>query len=565
LRFAQLLASIRPVIHHVELQLLLLLLTAAVVGVGARYLRVPYTLALVAAGIALGFADLSELAEFELSADLLLFLLLPALLFEAAFHIEWEEFRRELVPILMLAVFGVLVAVSATAGLAYAALGLTGLAPGFELAHAFIFAAVIAATDPISVLALFRELGVGRRLYLLVEGESLLNDGIAVVVFTIVLVVFGISWAGKPPPVLDGTGEIASHALVTLVRMAIGGALIGATIGGIVSFVTRQIDDHLIEITLTMLVAYGSFLVAETIHVSGVLSTVCAGLMVGSVGATKGMSPATKNAVEDFWEYMAFLANSLIFLLVGLQLDIGQLAGTLGAIVLGFVVMIGARALAVYTMVPLANTISREVVPRVWRHVMVWGGLRGSLSMVLVLILPADLPGKAVLVNVVFGVVALSLFVQGLTMRPLLRKLGLLGSDPDQMYHRARTREIAAQRALEELEHLRAEGFISGQASDALEDWYQNRRKDAAVDAMSGAGRSELDEQLTEGLRRLADAERESLRRSRRAGLIAESALAELDTEILDRLHKLEHAEESGEDALSAHLSKLFESKKSDE
>ena len=158
-------------IHHVETQILIMLLVAAIVGMGARWLRMPYTLALVVAGLVLGFVDLPALSGIELSADLLLLLLLPALLFEAAFHIEWPDFRRDAGPILLLAVVGVLMAVAATTGLLYLALGQSGLVEGFGWQHALIFASVIAATDPISVLAIFKELGVTRRLYLLIEGR----------------------------------------------------------------------------------------------------------------------------------------------------------------------------------------------------------------------------------------------------------------------------------------------------------------------------------------------------------------------------------------------------------
>ena len=542
-------------IHQIETQILILLVIAAFVAIGARRFRLPYTLALVVAGLVLGFVDLPSLSGLQLDADLLLLLLLPALLFEAAFHIEWSDFRRESVSILTLAVPGVLLAVALTGALVYAGLNLTGLIPAFAWAHAFLFAAVIAATDPISVLALFRELGVTRRLYLLVEGESLLNDGIAVVVFTIVLAVFGIS--GEVGRDLTSAGDILSYGLVTFVRMAVGGALIGGVIGGLTSFLTRQLDDHLVEVTLTTIVAYGSFLLAEELHCSGVLSTVTAGLVMGSVGARHGMSPLTKNAVEDFWEYMAFLANSFIFLLVGLRLEAASLMRDLPAVGVAFAAVVIARAITVHAGVPLANRFSYEKVPMAWRHVMVWGGLRGSLSMVLILTLPDDFPGKAVLVNLVFGVVALSLFLQGLTMRPFMARLGLLtGRVLNEDYAIARTRVMAASRAIEKLDKLRADRLVSKSPYRELRRWYESRLAEAEHSATAEAGTSEFDEQVVEGLQRLCEVERETIRRAASLGVVTPHAAAELESEIAQRLARLEEAEQEGEQRLREYLDK---------
>ena len=543
-------------IHHVEVQVLILLLVAAFVAMGARRFRLPYTLALVVAGLVLGGLHLNVLADVELNADLLLLLLLPALLFEAAFHIDLREFRRNIAPIFTLAVPGVVLATAAAALFVYLGLGRTGLVPGFGWREAWLFAAVIAATDPVSVLALFKEFGVAKRLYLVVEGESLLNDGVAVVMFVIVTGAYGLSSTHVMPE--DTT--LLVYGLETFGRMAIGGALIGAALGAGFSVLTRQIDDHLIETTLTTILAYGSFLVAEQLHLSGVLSTVFAGIVAGSVGAREGMSASTRNAVEDFWEFAGFIANSFIFLLVGLELEPTNLVAAGVASIVAFIAVWLARAATVYTGVPLANRWGRPL-PTSWTHVIVWGGLRGSLSMVLILTLPTDFEGRSILVTLVFGVVALSLFVQGLTMGPLLRRLGLLeGKARHDAYERARATSVMSRRALEELEALERDGLVAPQVSERLRDWYRRLGKVAERQAREALGSAQVVEQLAEAMRRLIEAERLALREVEHAAIVDAEIAESLDRALLLRLAALDEVHGLAPEDLEQRLQGLLDS-----
>lgn len=544
-------------IHHVEVQVLILLLVAAVVGMGARRFRLPYTLALVVAGLLLGGLDLQILHDVELNAELLLLLLLPALLFEAAFHIDLTEFRRNIAPIFTLAVPGVLLASGACAGLLYLSLGASGLVEGFGWREAWLFSVVIAATDPVSVLALFRQFGVAKRLYLVVEGESLLNDGVAVVLFVVVTGVYGLSTDSHAMP---EDASLAAYGLETFLRMGGGGALVGAVLGGAFTVLTRQIDDHLIETTLTTLLAYGSFLVAEEMHCSGVLSVVFAGIVAGSYGARWGMSASTRNAVEDFWEFAAFLANSFIFLLVGLELEPWRLWHEGLAILVAFVAVALARAVVVYVGVPISNRLSTPL-PRAWSHVLVWGGLRGSLSMVLVLTLPTDFAGRTLLVTLVFGVVGLSLFVQGLTMGPLLGRLGLLaGKQRHDAYERARAASIMTRRALDELDALERDGLVEVQVAGRLRAWYEDRHRRAGEDARAALGAAQISEQLGEAVRRLAEAERRGVREAEHAEIVDVEVAEQLDREIVLRLLSLHEASEDPA-KLSATLDEVLRAK----
>jgi CPA1 family monovalent cation:H+ antiporter len=339
--------------------------------------------------------------------------------------------------------------------------------------------------------------------------------------------------------------------------MGVGGALVGAVLGAAFTLLTRQIDDHLIETALSLVLAYGSFLVAESLHCSGVLSCVFAGIVAGSYGAKLGMSPASRNAVEDFWELAAFVANSFIFLLVGLELRPAELWGEAGAVVVAFVAVALARALTVYTAIPIANRFAAPV-PRAWKHAMVWGGLRGSLSMVLILTLPTSLATRSLLVGLVFGAVALSLFVQGLSMGPLLRRLGLLqGKQRHDDYERARATSIMSRRALDELEALHRDGLVEPEIAARLRRWSESRGEAADKRAQEVMGAAQISEQLAETVRRLAEAERRGIREAEHAAIVDVEIAEELDRAVALRLLLLEQAEGDPQE-LDAALEKVL-------
>lgn len=388
----------------------LLLVIAAIVAMLARRLRLPYTVGLTLAGVVLAMArsgfDIHASFDVHLSKELIFTAFLPPLIFEAAFHIEWRALRTDALVVLTLATLGVLVSS------AVAVVGLHYLA-AWPWAAALLLGLLISATDPVSVIATFKEAGVTGRLRLLVESESLFNDGTVAVLYSVALV----TAAGQTPTVAG----VTSGVLLTIA----GGLTCGALVGGAVILLAGRTEDHLIEITFSTVAAYGSFLLAEHFHLSGVLATLTAGLLVGNTGSLGAFSDRGREAVQSFWEYLGFVANSLIFLLIGIRLVAEDVLGVLAVALLVVILATVGRGAAVYACCGLFAGSARRVSMS-HQHLLVWGGLRGALALALALGLPSGVPKRDAIASVAFAVVAFSVVVQGLTITPLLRRLGEL-------------------------------------------------------------------------------------------------------------------------------------------
>ena len=382
---------------------LVLLLVAAVVAMLTRRLRLPYSVGLVAAGMVLSLLPFSP--RISLTKELIFTALLPPLIFEAAFQLRWTELRRDLAVISILATLGVVASGAITAT------GMHFLAH-WQWTSAIVFGSLIAATDPVSVIATFREAGAHGRLRLLVEAESLFNDGTAAVALAIAAA-FAL---GRPLTTLDGI----TMAWVT----AGGGVVCGILVGGFILLLAGRTEDHLVELTFTTVAAYGSFLFADYFNMSGIFATITAGLMLGNLGMFGGKtSERRREAVQAFWEYAAFVANSLVFLLIGMhETSQNVLAVWLPSLIAVLFVTAG-RAAAIYPICAMF-TITKHRVDLRHQHALFWGGLRGALALALALGLPEGVPARADIITVSFAVVAFSIFVQGLTMPPLLRALG---------------------------------------------------------------------------------------------------------------------------------------------
>lgn len=430
--------------------------------------HIPYTLLLVIVGLGLAFVDVRLVV---LSPQLILLIFLPPLLFEAAWNLKWADLKRDLLPICLFAVLGVVVAIAGVA------VSLHQFA-GVSLTTALLIGASLSATDPVSVTAVFRELGVPNRLTTLMEGESLFNDGMAVVAFGfLVALPLGTAQLGFQPLLLE---------LLSVVGI---GVAVGGLIGFGISYLTQRFDLPQVEQSLTLVSAYATYLITEDLGGSGVIGVVTCGLILGNFGSRIGMNPRTRIFVSEFWEFLAFFVNSIVFLLIGDQMRFTALADNLGIIAVTIVAMTVMRAVAILVLSYLSQLLQAAPITLGEQTVLWWGGLRGSVAIALALSVPTILPARESIIATVFGVVLFTLLVQGLTTKPLLQKLNLLGEQPlREQYMELVARQVALNRVLQHLQtnpppgitpefYRYQETLIKGEISDLQTDVDQLRRE----------------------------------------------------------------------------------------
>lgn len=511
--------------------------------------RVPYTVALVIVGLA--FTFLPERLELDITKELILSLLVPPLVFEGALHISWERLKRNLLPILLMAVIGVIVGTWIVGQILITFLDIPPAA-------AFAFGALISATDPVAVIAFFRTLGVSKRLATLVEGESLFNDGTAIVIFNLALVAGAAAATGttSDPAIRLTLGDVGAFLAVSA-----GGLAVGFIVSMVANYaIFRPVDNRLIETTVTMVIVFGSFLIAEQIqvteslHMSGILAVVAAGIYFGNV-TPQHMRPGTRLAVNSFWEVFSFAATSIIFLLIGLGIDIREFISinNLRSVAIAVAAVLFSRALVVYSATWLSGRLG-TAVPLPFRHVIFWGGLRGAISLALALGLSPTQFGEEQIgvVNqlrlMTFGVVLFTLLVQGMTTGPLLRRLGLAEKPVQDIERQRRLGRLYATRAgQQEIDRLHDTGVLSGTVWTALADAYRdevNQRGQEVLELLHEFPGLEP-EIIVQARRAALRAERTALIDALRRDLVSEQIQHELLEEIDARLSALDKIEKS--------------------
>jgi monovalent cation:H+ antiporter, CPA1 family len=384
-----------------------MLAIAILVAWAVRRTAIPSTVALVLVG--LGITVLRPNLGLVVTPELVLVVFLPGLIFEAAFNTRIEDLRPSIVTVLVLAIPGVLI----TAALVAVVLN---VAVGLPLELAFVVGAIVSATDPAAVIATFKRLRAPRHLATIVDAESLLNDGTAIVLFALAL------------EFVAGGGSVGGAVVSFIVIVGVS-SIIGLVAGVVGGWLVGRVDDHVLEIGVTVVLAYGTYLLADGLHVSGVIATVVAAVACGTVVRRDPRDRRAAEAIDTVWEFLAFFLTAFAFLLVGFVITPEELVGAFAPIAWTLAAIEIARAIAVYGLVGLPDRLlgrgrGGPRLPLSWLHVMFWSGLRGAVAVALALSLPDDLPQRSLLQNITFGVVLVTLIVHGTTAELVVRRTG---------------------------------------------------------------------------------------------------------------------------------------------
>lgn len=505
-----------------------LLVIAALVAIGVSYLRLPYTVALVAVGLFLGFGGAFETGL--LNHDVILLVLLPPILFEGAINMDLSDLRVRWAQVGTLAFVGTGIVVTVIASTLHF---LGDLAWPF----AVLLGVMLAPTDPVSVLAIFKEHGVSAGLRTLLEGESLFNDALSVVVF---LIASEIALGSGEVTVAGAIFEFGAEVLI--------GVGAGALVGFVAHRLMRTMENHLVETTLSLATAFGAYLVAHQTGGSGIIATVIAGLLIGNYGTRFAMSAQSRVVLSDFWEVIAFIANSLLFLLMGVEFDAAALVDprVITITMLGIAAMLVSRGIVSWgVLAPFDRDGAGRGIPAAWKPAIFWGGLRGAIPIALVLgIDPENRVFEDVdAVPVVFGVVLFSLLVQGTTYRPLLARLGLIGHSEEAIaYEEALAHALVLRASRTELQTMADRGEVSRRIHDELMDDIEPEldEAEAQLDRMALDTETVRHSQIQRTARRLAAAQRAELTEASRRGLLSDQVVARYS-------ERIERALEEGE------------------
>jgi Na+:H+ antiporter len=390
-----------------------LITVAALLALAVRRLPVPYSVALVIFGLAASLVVHDP--ELRVNPEIVLFVLLPGLIFEAAYRLDLHDLRRTFGGVALLAVPGVVISAAAVAVVLH-------LATGLSIELGLVVGAMVSATDPVAVIAVFRRMRSPTRLATLVEAESLFNDGTGLVLFAITVRSVGVG--------IDPIGAAGSF-VVTVV----GSTIVGLMVGYVGARVIASVNDHLIELTVSLATAYGTYLIADWLHESGIIATVIAGVMLGNLGRDMAMTQRTREAIDTVWEFVAFLFTALVFILIGLAASASDLVNSVPWIAWAVVAVIAGRIVVIYGLLGPASLIRARLsrgrpIPAAWLHVMMLAGLRGAVASAMALSLPADFPQRSLLVAVTFGVVLFTLVIQGGTAEWVVQRLGVGAARP---------------------------------------------------------------------------------------------------------------------------------------
>jgi Na+/H+ antiporter len=513
-------------VHDVELVLISLLVAVAGLATIARAANVPFPIVLVVGGLVLGFVP--GLPEVELEPHLVLVIFLPPLLYSAAFFANLHDLRRDLRAISMMAVGLVLLTMCTVAVVAHA------LVDGLPWGAAFALGAIVAPTDPLAATEIARRQAAPRRVVSLIEGESLVNDGTALVAYRVAVAA------------AVGGGFSLWEAGLEFVLGAIGGVLIGLAVGWTISEIRRRLDDPPVEITISLLSGYAGYLPAEALHASGVLAAVTVGIVVGW-RAPRISTARMRLQGYAVWETLVFLLNALLFVLIGLQLPMildglsgestAALAGQAAAVSLAVIL---TRIAWGNTMPYVVRALDRRPQQRArragWRLRMIvgWSGMRGAVSLAAALALPSDFPQRDLVLFLTFAVIFATLVLQGLTLPALIRRLGVHDDGAEEREELV-ARRAAVEAALARLDQLGAADWTRDDTVERMRALYRYRRSRLAAragEADDGDNYEVRSQRYQTMVRQVLDAQRAEVVRLRNAGVISNAVMHRLEREL---------------------------------
>lgn len=507
---------------QVEILLAVLLGIATLVALLARYLKIAYAVALVLVGLGLSFITTFNV---EVSEGFILGVLIPPLVFQATMHLSWRRLRADLGRVLSLSVGGTILTAFLVGILVEVLMGLPWQA-------ALAFGALIASTDPVSVIDRFRELGVNKRLSTLVEGESLFNNGTGIVLFSLVAA---------------GSANLTfANTVGRFLTVFVGGLAVGAVLGYlVVTLVLKFLDNYLLETIITLALALGSYTTAATLGLDGISSVITTGLIVGNLGH-KNTSPTTRYALENFWEMSAYVINAFVFLLIGARMDISLMFIHLPQVGVAVLSLVVVRMMVVYGMMGVNNLLpSVHKVPMSFQHIMYWGGLKGAVNLALALSLPFyfNANDTEILMSMTFGAVLFTLLVQSTTIKRAIDWAKIPGTSAILIdYQRFQGRFLAARAGRLELEKLSGEEVITPETWEVMDNLYdeeliEDRR--SMMRHFHANPRLEI-ETLLKAREDMLRAGRSEMSDAVLRGLVSDEVAEELVIEISDRLAALE-------------------------
>lgn len=398
-----------------ESAVIFLCITASLSYINERFIKLPTTIGVMAISLVLSLIVLGlnglgfeQLLQYETSlvksldfSEVLMDVMLSLLLFAGAIHIDLSDLRRYRWPVGTLALFGTVASTVVVAGLTYVLLPLVGI--DLPLLWCFIFGALISPTDPIAVMGILKSAGAPKSVETVIAGESLFNDGLGVVVFVLLVSMLG-----------DGGMPTFSEGLLLFVKEAVGGVVFGFLLGSFGYYLIQSIDNYKEEVLITLAIVLGGYLLAKHLHISGLLAMVVTGLMIGNHGRNRAMSDVTREYVDQFWELIDEILNAVLFVLIGLEIVLISYDGNmLMAAILAIIIALLSRTIVVGAT---AKSLRERLrLPRGAWKVLVWGGLRGGISVALVLSLPAG-EERDILLALTYAIVVFSILVQGLTV-----------------------------------------------------------------------------------------------------------------------------------------------------